>query len=203
VLDSCAGPNSGRGRITPGYADPKRCYPWVAHDALLASWQGDWGGPDPAAAYRKYVEAGLGTAVPSPFREAFGGWILGSTAFVAQLRRLAGPAVADPPPPEAKPLAALDANDLCEAVLCHYGLEPDDLARRGDSHLARAIAARLCRRHTEEPLRALAKRFGLSRADSVPNLTRRIDARLRSSPGFARELERILRRCRRQTKNKG
>jgi putative transposase len=186
----------------PGYADPERRYPWVAHDALLASWQGDWGGADPAAAYRKYVKAGLRTAVPSPFREAFGGWILGSTAFVAQLRRLAGPAVADPPPPEAKPLAALDANDLCEAVVRHYGLEPDDLARRGDSHLARAVAAWLCRRHTEEPLRALAPRFGLSRADSVPNLTRRVDARLRSSPGFARELERILRRCRRQTKNK-
>jgi hypothetical protein len=31
----------------------------------------------------------------------------------------------------------------------------------------------------------LAARFGLSRADSVPNLTRRVDARLRSSPEFA------------------
>jgi hypothetical protein len=82
VLDSGAGPNSGWSSY-PGYADPERRYPWVAHDALLASFQGDWGGADPAAAYRKYVEAGLGTAVPSPLREAFGGWILGSPAFVA------------------------------------------------------------------------------------------------------------------------
>src|SRR5271155_3314972 len=51
----------------PGYADQERRYPWVAHDALLASWQGDWGGADPAAAYRKYVEAGLRTRLPSPF----------------------------------------------------------------------------------------------------------------------------------------
>src|SRR5271155_699128 len=36
----------------PGYADPARRYPWVAHDALLISWQGDWGGTDPATAYR-------------------------------------------------------------------------------------------------------------------------------------------------------
>jgi putative transposase len=99
-------------------------------------------------------------------------------------------------------LAALDANDLCNAVARHYGLEPDDLARRGDSHLARAVAALLCRRHTEEPLRALAARFGLARADRVPNLTRRIDARLRSSPEFAHQLERILRRYRQKTKNK-
>jgi chromosomal replication initiation ATPase DnaA len=108
----------------------------------------------------------------------------------------------DPTPPEAKPLAALDANDLCDAVALHYRLEPDDLARRGDAHLARAVAAWLCRRHTEEPLRALASRFGLSRADSVPNLTRRVDLRLPSSPEFAHELERILRRCRRKTQNK-
>jgi putative transposase len=161
------------------------------------------GGADPAAAYRKYVEAGLGAALPSPFREVFGGWILGSTAFVAQLRRLAGPVIPDPPPPEAKPLAALDAHDICDAVARHYGLEPDDLARRGNSHLARAVAAWLCRRHTEEPLRALAARFGLPRADSVPNHTRRIDARLHSSPEFACELKRILQRCRRKTKNKG
>jgi putative transposase len=110
--------------------------------------------------------------------------------------------VANPPPPEARPLAALDASDLCDAVVRYYRLEPDDLARRGRSHLARAVAAWLCRRHTEEPLRALAARFGLSRADSVPNLTRRALARLRSSPEFADELERILRRCRRKTKNK-
>jgi chromosomal replication initiation ATPase DnaA len=65
-------------------------------------------------------------------------------------------------------LAALDANDLSNTVVRHYRLEPDDLACRGDSHLARAVAAWLCRRHTEEPLRALATRFGLSRADIVP-----------------------------------
>jgi putative transposase len=99
-------------------------------------------------------------------------------------------------------LAALDASDLCDAVVRYYRLEPDDLARRGESHLARAVAAWLCRRYTEEPLRALVARFGLSRGDSVPNLTRRALARLRSSPEFADELERILRRCRRKTKNK-
>ena len=56
------------------------------------------------------------------------------------------------------------------------------------------VAAWLCRRHTEAPLRELAARFGLSRADSVPNLTRRIDAKLPTSPGLAAEIEQILRR---------
>jgi len=74
-----------------------------------------------------------------------------------------------------------------------YGLDPAVLSRRGDAHIARAVAAWLCRRHTEAPLRELAARLGLSRADSVPNLTRRVEARLVVSPKLARELELITR----------
>jgi hypothetical protein len=62
-----------------------------------------------------------------------------------------------------------------------------DRARRGDSDLARAVAAWLCRRHTEEPLRGLVARFGLSRADSVPNLTRRVESGTQSSLELAHE----------------
>ena len=105
------------------------------------------------------------------------------------------------PPPEAKLLATLDGNDLCDAVVRHYRLEPDDLARCGDSHLARAVAAWPYPWQTEEPLRALATRFGLSRTDSFPNPNGCIDTRLRSSPEFADALTWLLRWCRR-TKNK-
>jgi hypothetical protein len=38
------------------------------------------------------------------------------------------------------------------------------------------VAAWLCRRYSDSTLAELAERFGLSRPDSVPNLTRRIDA---------------------------
>ena len=44
--------------------------------------------------------------------------------------------------------------------------------------------------------------LGLTRADSVPNLTRRIDAGLRSHPRLAEELEEIMARIGRETKNK-
>lgn len=188
----------------PGYADPARArdQPWVAREALLSAWQGEWGGVNPAAAYIRYVESGLATAPPSPFRDAFGGWVLGSPRFVDRLRDLAGPDSADPPAPEAKPLAALDADDVCAAVAEYYGLELAGLARRGDAHIARAVAAWLCRRHTEEPLRLLASRLGLTRADSVPNLTRRVEARLRVSPELADDLEQIMRNCPPKTKNK-
>jgi putative transposase len=174
----------------PGYAEPARRRPWVAHDALLAAWRGEHGGADPAAAYRRFTEAGL--TEPSPFREAFGGWALGSARFVDRLRSLAGPVTADPPAPEARRLAGLDPDAICTAVAAYYRLDPSALARRHDPHIARAVAAWLCRRHTEAPLRELAARLGLSRADSVPNLTRRIEARLATSPRLAEELGQIL-----------
>ncbi len=124
-----------------GYADPGARHPWLAHDALLAAWRGEHGGADAAAAYRRYVEAGVAEPPPPPFREAFGGWVLGSGRFVGRLRALAGPVVADPPAPEARPLAGLDPRAVCAAVAGFYGLDPAALSRRGDAHIARAVAA--------------------------------------------------------------
>ena len=166
----------------PGYRTPQRRQAWVAHDALLAAWRGDHGGKDAAAAYVRFVEAGLTEPPASPFREAFGGWILGSERFLDQLRTRVGPVLSNPPAPEALQLAGLDPERIFAAVAEFYGVDRSSLSRRHDPHLARPVAAWLCRRHTEAPHRLLAERLGLSRADSVPNLTRRLDARLKNSP---------------------
>jgi len=60
------------------------------------------------------------------------------------------------------------------AVAEFYGLDGSSLSRRHDRNLARAVAAWLCRRFTEASLRQLAEWLGLSPADGVPNLTRRL-----------------------------
>ncbi len=62
----------------------------------------------------------------------------------------------------------------------------------------------LCRQHCEIALHELAPMLGLTRADSVPNLTRRIDAGLRSHPRLADDLKEkeIMARIGRETKNK-
>ena len=182
----------------PGYRDRRRRQSWVAHDRLLAACQGEYGG-DPTAAYVGFVNAGLSSPPESPFREAFGGWILGSPRFIEELRTRAGPVVANPPAPEALQLAGLDRDRICSAVAEFYGVDRAQLSRRYDPHLARAVAAWLCRRHTQAPHRELAERLGLSRADSVPNLTRRLDTRLRTSPRLAEELEQIMARVRAET----
>ena len=178
-----------------GYRDPRRAQPWVAHDAMLTAWQGDQGGRDARAAYIHFVEAGLTGPAPSPFREAVGGWILGSERFVARLRSLAGPIRSNPSAPEARQLAGLDPKRILAAVAEFYGLDSSALSRRRDPHLARPVAAWLCRRHTEAPLWQLADWLGLSRADSVPNLTRRLKGRLKATPELSHDLGEILRRA--------
>ncbi len=63
------------------------------------------------------------------------------------------------------------------------------------------VAAWLCRRHSEVTLRELAPLLGLSRADSVPNLTSRMDARLRTRPKLADEFQQTMARIEPETKN--
>ena len=74
--------------------------------------------------------------------------------------------------------------------------------------MARSVAAWLCRRHTTATPGELAEWHGLSRADSVPNLTRRFKAQLKSQPELLNDLAVIVRRAtnvvadRRQGKSK-
>jgi putative transposase len=179
----------------PGYRDRRRAQNWVAHDQLLGARQGARGGKDARTAYVRFVDAGIEDPPPPPFRQAVGGWILGSEEFVARLRKLAGAIVSKTPIPEARRLASLDPKRIFAAVVDYYEVEPALLAKRHDPHIARAVAAWMCRRHTEATLAELAEWLGLSRADSVPNLTRRVEAQLKSQPELLDDFAEILRRA--------
>ena len=179
----------------PGYRYglQRRRQPWFAHDALLASGRGDRQGKDAASAYVRFVEAGLKERPASPFNEAIGGWILGSERFVEQLRRWAGPVVANSRSPEARrsPQGSTP-NRSSRLWPSSMGWSAASLPRRHDATQARAVAAWLCRRHTEVTLRVLAEHLGLARADCVPNMTRRIEAQLKTSPRLAADLDQIM-----------
>ena len=179
----------------PGYRDARRAQAWVR---TTSCW--------PHGRAIREVEmhdgrtsdswsAGLDSPPPSPFRDAFGGWVLGSERFLARMRSLAGSIQSNPPVAEARQLSGLDPKRIFAAVRSFYGLDEAALSRRHDPHLARAVAAWLCRRHTEASLRELAAWLGLSRADSVPNLTRRIETRLKASPELSNDLAEILKRA--------
>jgi REP element-mobilizing transposase RayT len=109
----------------PGYVSPARRRPWIRHDTLLAAWRGEWGGTDAAEAYRGFVEAGLSNPPPSPFRDTFGGWVLGSRGFVERLRTMVGAIASDSPAREARQLAGLELGTVLAAVSAYYGLASD------------------------------------------------------------------------------
>ena len=167
---------------------------------LLSARRGARGGSDASSAYRHFVQAGLRNPPPSPLREAFGGWVLGSERFLERLRELAGPVVCDPPTPEARQLAGRDAEAIFRAVSEHYGLDRSALAQRRDPHIARAVAAWLCRRHSEVPLRELAPPWPVScRQRSQPDPPHgRSPA---THPKLADELQQIMARIEPGTKN--
>jgi hypothetical protein len=54
------------------------------------------------------------------------------------------------------------------------------------------VAAWLCRRYSEATLSELAGRLGQSRADSVPSLVRRMEARLRTSSQLVEDVKAIV-----------
>jgi alkanesulfonate monooxygenase SsuD/methylene tetrahydromethanopterin reductase-like flavin-dependent oxidoreductase (luciferase family) len=183
----------------PGYRDKRIAQDWVAHDALLGAWKGDHGGQDARREYVRFVERGLDNPPPPPFREAYRGWVLGSEQFLDRLRNHASTSQSNPPLTEARQISGLDPKRILAAVSAFYGLDDDALSRRHDPHVARAVAAWLCRRHTEASLRELAGWLGLSRADSVPNLTRRIEERLKTSRELSSDLAEILKRASKPT----
>jgi REP element-mobilizing transposase RayT len=157
----------------PGYADRGRRLEWVAYDELLASWGGEFGGSDPAGAYRRYVTAGLSGPLPPPWSEARHGWALGGPDFASRLREL----VREQPPRErrreSRDVQGVNLRRVCEVVCYSYQVEPSEIGRRGSRHEARAALAYLARRHTTAANSELAEILGVSRPDSVPNLTRR------------------------------
>src|SRR5262245_61158431 len=74
----------------PAYARERSRLEWVAYDDLLDSWAVELcgTGSERAAAYRRYVTAGLSQPPESPWREAYHGWILGSQKFVDRARAM-------------------------------------------------------------------------------------------------------------------
>jgi hypothetical protein len=83
-------------------------------------------------------------------------------------------------------------NRTIAAVSAFYGLVEAALSRRHDHQLTRPVAAWLCRRRTVATLREMGEWLGISRADSVPNPSRRLEARLKTSPELCADLIEIF-----------
>jgi hypothetical protein len=77
-------------RLTDGLATTVGRTGWqvMAYEEILRAWQGEMGGSNSNKAYCRYVESGMQDDLPNPLREAREGWLLGSEAFVEQIKGL-------------------------------------------------------------------------------------------------------------------
>jgi hypothetical protein len=86
---------------------------------------------------------------------------------------------------------ALSLSRVIEVVCDEFGIGETELSRRGSREPARAAMAYVARHHTAATNADLTELLGVSRAESVPNLTRRYDAWLTSDAAVRRQLRRL------------
>lgn len=85
----CTTPDGWKHSSYPGYARKRQRLDFVDYDALLEAWQGEFGGRDAAAAYRRYVRQGLDGQLANPLEAALSEWVIGSKAFLRRMVQLA------------------------------------------------------------------------------------------------------------------
>ena len=119
----------------PGLRGARRVQAWVAHGRTAEGHLGRSGEARRAIGIRRLCGIGAWTIpLPPPFRDACGGWVLGSERFLARLRCLAGSFQSDSPVAEARQLSGIEPKRILVPVRSFYGLDDAVLSRRHDSH---------------------------------------------------------------------
>ncbi len=157
----------------PGYFRRRDRRDWVAYDELLKAWAGEFGRTDPEASYRRFLAAEVTTPPAPPWADARHGWIIGGERFVERLREQLPIRQHRDLRRDERLLRGVDLERVIDLVCQHFGVDRAHLATRGNSSPARAALAYLAREHTETTFAELVPILGLSRPESVPNLTRR------------------------------
>ena len=165
----------------PGYAREKARHDWMAYKPVWDAWASGHGGTDPKRAYRRFVEAGLNDPPTNPLQAAWEGWLLGSEAFLKEIKRAFSGVSQPDQVPAARRLSALDPLEVIQAVATHYGVPARLYRQRRSTAAGRDLAAYLAHRRTTATLRDLAEPFGLRHPDSVSNLIRRAERALAGS----------------------
>ncbi len=88
-------------------------------------------------------------------------------------------------------LLGVDLDRVVQTVCRHNGVDRSELARRGRRSPARAALAFLAREYTEATLADLVPVLGVSRPESVPNLTKGFSIWLESQNDTRRDLKRL------------
>jgi hypothetical protein len=156
-------------------------------------WQGEHGGRFSAAAYRRFVDAGVDHPPDNPLATAIEGWLAGSQEFVARIKHLIESPKYGDEVPAARRLAGISLPEVLQQTADHFGVEMTSFARKHSRQQSRDIAAWLARRLTVATLRELTGPFGLGHPDSVRSLLNRAEAAISGSTKLSKEVEQLRR----------
>jgi hypothetical protein len=134
------------------------------------------------------VTAGLTEPSKTPWQDAHHGWILGSLAFVDRIGLLIRGEPQREQRRELRMVTGLPLTRVCDVICASYEIDRSLLSQRGSSHPARMALAYLARLRTTATNAELAAMLGLSRAESVGNLTKRFKASLTTRAAFREQL---------------
>jgi hypothetical protein len=167
----------------PDYMDPRRAPRWLDWRTILA----EFSGTESAArmAYRRFVESGMARPPANPLARATNDGILGSEAFVKQVRARTAQDSAAPLQP---PLSL----DQVEAVVAKLFGVPTELIRKAGRrrNWARDAAILLARELLGESLESLAVQWGGVGASAICEAARRAGAWYNRDTGFRDLLQR-------------
>ena len=195
-----AKPDAWRWSSCPGYFRRRDRLEWVAYESLLTAWAGEFGGTEPEASYRRFVSAGLANPPPSPWAEARHGWLLGSERFLDRLRQQLGNQSGRELRREERLLRGLDLGRVIEAVCGRTASTGPSL--RCAAHDRRPAALAYLAKHFTESTRAeLVPILGLSRPESVPNLSSRFATLLGTQASVRRDLKALEHALKRRKEN--
>lgn len=175
----------------PGFCTRAKQVEWIAYDSVLNAWQGTMGGSNAERTYRKFVESGIEKPPENPLPTALEGWLLGSEAFLKQMKSLLSKPRQIDQVPNARRLSSLDASEVISIVAQYFGTTVESFQIRRTASLDRDIAAWMAHRHTTATLRELSGAFGLRHPDSVSNLIRRAETAIGESTNAANQIKNL------------
>jgi REP element-mobilizing transposase RayT len=170
-----------------GYHRKQHALDWVCYSAVLGEF-----GTDVAnrRAYARFVQAGIGEPVRSPFADAVAGLLVGSAAFLERMKKLLAKRPPDRAMPQLKTLRRRPSlAKIAAVVAAHFGSDPTHwtVGRRSDD-ISRAVAAYLGR-HFGHSAGEVAKALGYRSHGSVRNALARVESAGREIQNTLTKLE--------------
>ena len=176
-----------------GYARKSRRVDWIAYEDHHRYWQEQNGGRDPAAAYRKFVKAGL-TISADPKLDRLRDWVYGGDNFLKRVLAMARGEDEGVNRRRHRRTEPVTVDSILEATAWEYGVDVEDYRGFRSRAGGRDIGALLCRRWTSATLRQLSETFGLGHPDSASDLIKRGLKQLESNQATFRRVANVERK---------